>query len=89
MEKFMFYQDELVSVWKRNKFQIEANSKEEAIEKIKKIDFKRGDLDEVGEFMESEFLFETENLIEPSEQYNSTFEIEDPQTNRTIYSNAN
>lgn len=49
MEKFMFYQDELVSVWKRNKFQIEANSKEEAIEKIKKIDFKRGDLDEVGE----------------------------------------
>lgn len=89
MEKFMFYQDELVSVWKRNKFQIEANSKEEAIEKIKKIDFKRGDLDEVGEFMESEFLFETETLIEPSEQYNSTFEIEDPQTNRTIYSNAN
>lgn len=89
MEKFMFYQDELVSVWKRNKFQIEANSKEEAIEKIKKIDFKRGDLDEVGEFMESEFMFETETLIEPSEQYNSTFEIEDPQTNRTIYSNAN
>lgn len=89
MKKFMFYQDELVSVWKRNKFQIEANSKEEAIEKIKKIDFKRGDLDEVGEFMESEFLFETETLIEPSEQYNSTFEIEDPQTNRTIYSNAN
>ena len=89
MEKFMFYQDELVSVWKRNKFQIEANSKEEAIEKIKKIDFKRGDLDEVGEFMESEFLFETETLIEPSEQYNSTFEIEDPQTNRTIYSNPN
>lgn len=89
MEKFMFYQDELVSVWKRNKFQIEANSKEEAIEKIKKIDFKRGDLDEVGEFMESEFLFGTETLIEPSEQYNSTFEIEDPQTNRTIYSNAN
>ena len=89
MEKFMFYQDELVSVWKRNKFQIEANSKEEAIEKIKKIDFKRGDLDEVGEFMESEFLFETETLIEPSEQYNSTFEIEDPQTNKTIYSNAN
>lgn len=89
MEKFQFYQDELVSVWKRNKFQIEANSKEEAIEKIKKIDFERGDLDEVGEFMESEFLFETETLIEPSEQYNSTFEIEDPQTNRTIYSNAN
>lgn len=89
MEKFMFYQDELVSVWKRNKFQIEANSKEEAIEKIKKIDFKRGDLDEVGEFMESEFLYETGTLIEPSEQYNSTFEIEDPQTNRTIYSNAN
>ena len=89
MKKFMFYQDELVSVWKRNKFQIEANSKEEAIEKIKKIDFKRGDLDEVGEFMESEFLYETGTLIEPSEQYNSTFEIEDPQTNRTIYSNAN
>ena len=89
MEKFMFYQDELVSVWKRSKFEVEANSKEEAIEKIKQIDFKRGDLDDVGEFIESEILSDTETLLEPSEQHTSTFEIEDPQTNRTIYSNAN
>ena len=89
MEKFMFYQDELVSVWKRSKFEVEANSKEEAIEKIKQIDFKRRDLDDVGEFIESEILSDTETLLEPSEQHTSTFEIEDPQTDRTIYSNAN
>lgn len=89
MKKFMFYQDELVSVWKRSKFEVEANSKDEAIEKIKEIDFEDGDLDDVGEFIESEYLFDTETLLEPSEQHNSTFEIEDPQTDKTIYSNAN
>ena len=89
MGKFMFYQDELVSVWKRSKFEVEANSKEEAIEKIKDIDFEDGDLDDVGEFIESEYLFDTETLLEPSEQHNSTFEIEDPQTEKNIYSNAN
>lgn len=89
MEKFQFYQDELVSVWKRSKFEVEANSKEEAIEKIKDIDFEDGDLDDVGEFIESEYLFDTETLLEPSEQHNSTFEIEDPQTDKNIYSNAN
>lgn len=88
MEKFQFYQDELVLVWKRSTFEVEANSKEEAIEKIKQIDFERGDLDEVGEFKESEFLFETENSLEPDENYNSTLEIEDPDTGDTIYSNA-
>lgn len=88
MKKFTFYQDELVSVWKRSKFEVEANSKEEAIEKIKQIDFKRGDLDEVGEFKESELLFETENLLEPDENHDSTLEIEDPDTGNTIYSNA-
>lgn len=89
MGKFMFYQDELVNVWKRSKFEVEANSKEEAIEKIKDIDFEDGDLDDVGEFIESEYLFDTETLLEPSEQHNSTFEIEDPQTDKNIYSNAN
>lgn len=89
MEKFQFYQDELVLVWKRSTFEIEANSKEDAIEKIKDIDFEDGDLDDVGEFIESEYLFDTETLLEPSEQHNSTFEIEDPQTDKNIYSNAN
>ena len=89
MEKFMFYQDELVSVWKRSKFEVEANSKQEAIEKIKQIDFKRGDLDDIGEFIESEVLSDTETLLEPSEQHSSTFEIVDPQTDKNVYSNAN
>ena len=89
MEKFQFYQDELVLVWKRSTFEIEANSKEDAIEKIKQIDFKRGDLDDVGEFIESEILSDTETLLEPSEQHSSTFEIVDPQTDKNVYSNAN
>lgn len=89
MEKFQFYQDELVTIWKRSTFEVEANSREEAIEKIKQLDFKRGDLDEVGSFKESEFLFETEKYLEPDENHASTFEIEDPDTGKTIYSNAN
>lgn len=89
MEKFMFYQCELVSVWKRSIYEVEANSKEEAIEKINQIDFKRGDLDDVGEFIESEYLYDTGTFIEPSKQYASTFEIEDPLTDKIIYSNAN
>ena len=63
MEKFQFYQDELVLVWKRSKFEVEANSKEDAIEKIKDIDFEDGDLDDVGEFIESEILSDTETLL--------------------------
>lgn len=88
MEKFQFYQDELVTIWKRSTFEVEANSREEAIEKIKQLDFKRGDLDEVGSFKESEFLFETEKYLEPDENHASTFEIEEPDTGDTIYSNA-
>lgn len=89
MEKFQFYQDELVLVWKRSTFEVEANSKQEAIEKIKQIDFKRGDLDDIGEFIESEVLSDTETLLEPSEQHSSTFEIVDSQTDKNVYSNAN
>lgn len=87
MEKFKFHQDELVSIWRRSTFEIEANSKEEAIGKIKSVDFNDDDLESIGEFVGSEFLFETEEILQPSEERHSTFEVEDPDTGSTIYTN--
>lgn len=87
-EKYNFYQDELVSIWRRSTFTIEAESKEDAIKKIKEIDFKCQDLEEVGELTESEFLFETEEPLVRNEDNPSTLEIEDASGGSIIYSNA-
>ena len=40
MAKFIFNYDQLVSVWKREKYEVEANSIEEAIEKGKSVNLK-------------------------------------------------
>ena len=88
MGKYKFYQDELVSIWRRSTFTIEAESKEDAIKKIKELDFNCQDLEELGELTESEFLFESETLLARNENNPSTFEIEDASGGGIIYSNA-
>lgn len=88
MGKYYFYQDELVSIWRRSTFTIEAESKEDAIKKIKELDFKCQDLEELGELTESEFLFESETHLPLNENNPSTFEIEDAIGGGIIYSNA-
>ena len=48
MGKFIFNYDYLVSQWKREKYEVEADSIEEAIEKVKFVNLKEDDLESVG-----------------------------------------
>lgn len=90
MKKFKFYQDELVKIWRRSIFEIEANSKEEAIEKIKGLNLNNEDLDSIGEFETSEYLYDTFEVLKPGDAVkDSTIEIEDPNTLDVIHSNKN
>ena len=89
MAKFIFNYDQLVSVWKREKYEVEANSVEEAIEKVKSINLKDDDLESVGEFTGSEYLCDTATDLTPGEIIEgSTIEIEVDRTGKVIYSNA-
>ena len=38
METFNFYKDEKMTIWYRGKFEVEANSEEEAIEMVKELE---------------------------------------------------
>ena len=89
MGKFIFNYDYLVSVWKREKYEVEANSIEEAIEKVKSVNLKEDDLESVGEFMGLEVLHHTVTDLTPGETIEgSTIEIEVDRTGKIIYSNA-
>ena len=89
MAKFIFNYDQLVSVWKREKYEVEANSIEEAIEKVKSVNLKEDDLESVGEFKGSEYLCDTATDLTPGETIEgSTIEIEVDRTGKVIYSNA-
>ena len=89
MAKFIFNYDQLVSVWKREKYEVEANSIEEAIEKVKSVNLKEDDLESVGEFTGSEYLCDTVTNLTPGEIIEgSTAEIEVDRTDEIIYSNA-
>lgn len=89
MGKFIFNYDQLVSVWKREKYEVEADSIEEAIEKVKSVNLKEDDLESVGEFTGSEYLCDTATDLTPGEIIEgSTIEIEVDRMGKVIYSNA-
>ena len=89
MGKFIFNYDYLVSEWRREKYEVEANSIEEAIEKVKSVNLKEDDLESVGEFMGLEVLHTTVTDLTPGETIEgSTIEIEVDRTGEIIYSNA-
>lgn len=89
MGKFIFNYDYLVSEWRREKYEIEANSIGEAIEKVKSVNLKEDDLESVGEFMGLEVLHATVTDLTPGETIEgSTIEIEVDRTGEIIYSNA-
>ena len=89
MAKFIFNYDQLVSVWEREKYEVEADSIEEAIEKVKSVNLKEDDLESVGEFTGSEYLCDTATDLTPGEIIEgSTIEIEVDRTGEIIYSNA-
>ena len=83
--KYKFYLDRKVTVWERDKFEIDANSKEEAINQIKEQFSEEGD-----EFYiegETETLYDTQEFLSPKENQAATIEIFDDETNEIILSN--
>jgi hypothetical protein len=75
MATFDFYQDQHVKIWERVHFRIEADSKEEAIEKVKQYK----DKDVAFEFGtdSTEMLYDTEEVLEPQNDGEPTLQIYD------------
>lgn len=73
MEVFTLIVDEKVSVWRRSRITIEAESMEEAVKDC----IQNGTLNAV-DFIDSEYLNETEEYIKPDDFYNPvTIEVMD------------
>ena len=65
MEKFRFKQDIKLTVWVRQSFTIEAENKEEALEKVEQ--FKTVDVTSEIDNVECETLWDTQELMWPEE----------------------
>lgn len=80
--EFKFYQDVKYTIWERHHFTVEADSKEQAITKVKETaDFysfdgvSEIDTENFGKFQECEPLFDTLEYIPSEENGASTIEI--------------
>lgn len=83
MEVFALTVDTLVKVWRREEIEVEANSLEEAVEKIA-----NGCYDDSIDYIDCEYLYETEEGIRLEDNNNkATLEIMDG--NEIVYSNEN
>ena len=83
--KYKFYLDRKVTVCERDKFEIEADSKEEAINQINQQFSEEGDAFYIEG--ETETLYGTQEFISPKENQAATIEIFDDETNEVILSN--
>lgn len=82
MEVFALTVDTLVKIWRREEIEVEANSLEEAVEKIAKGCYNNS----VDCIRYCEYLYETEEDIKPEDNNNkATLEIMDG--NEIVYSN--
>ena len=80
MKNFILYRDKKVTIWSRDTYEIEANTLEEAVNKI--IDSPNEE-----DCLEYEYLYDTEQDIK--KQYGeSTLEIIDGNTGSVMYSNS-
>jgi hypothetical protein len=87
MEQFNFYKDEKCTMWNRGHFQIEAETYEEAVEKVKKMEEDLNLYNEVD--VRWEDLPETMTDMDPSDNnYMSTVEIYSDDTNQMIFENG-
>ena len=65
MEKFKFHQDVKISVWVRQTFEIEADSKESALMKAEQ--FKTEDVSNEIDLLGSDVLWDTQELLYPKD----------------------
>jgi hypothetical protein len=87
MNKFKFYLDRKVTVWERDTFEIEAETKEEAIATVitaAKEDLYNGQLEFEGE---TGVLYDTQDFIEAKGEQAATVEIYDNETHTIIWKN--
>jgi hypothetical protein len=86
MKTFDFYKDEKNTIWVRHQFSIEAESYEEALEKIKQVESNPAESYE--DEMDTEYLYETLEEMTPEENDNqATCEIHSEDTDELIYTN--
>lgn len=76
MEVFKLIVDEKVAVWRRSHITIEANSLEEAVK-----DCIENGVGNAHEFIDSEYLFETEEPLSPDDNHPVTVEVMDTSYN--------
>lgn len=80
MKTFKLFEDQLIKVWRRTYYEIEAETLEEAIESIRELD---ADSDEC------ETLYETEEYLGPGDNDNCpTHEIYNRDTTELIWDNT-
>jgi hypothetical protein len=86
MKTFDFYRDEKCSVWTRSKFSVEAETYEQAVQKV--LDMEDNcDYDEVDS--QFEVLFETMDELTPDvNEDKSTIELFSSDTNALIFENG-
>jgi hypothetical protein len=86
MKTFDFYKDEKNTIWLRLKFSIEAESYEQALEKIKQIEGDpRQSYDDDGDW---EYLYETLEGMDPEDNGGEpTFEIYSEDKDKLVYTN--
>jgi hypothetical protein len=86
MQTFDFYRDEKQTIWVRTRFDIQAESYEQALEKIKEVEENQSESYENADYWE--FLEETLEEITPEENKGeATLEIHSEDTNELIYTN--
>ena len=86
MKTFNFYKDEKCTIWTRGRFQIEANTYDEAVAEVKRLQ----DTNEWNEIdIEYETLDETlEDILPENNNYHPTMEIFSEDTKNEITNNA-
>lgn len=86
MKTFNFYQDEKVTIWNRTHFTVEAETQEEANQKVLEA-IKNGDISDF-KYTTSKYIYESVEELSVEENYgNSTIEIYNTE-NELIYQNA-
>ena len=87
MKTFNFYADEKNTIWIRREFKIEAESYEQALEKIKEVEKDDHSIIYDNEIC-TEYIYETLDEMPPEENNGqATFEIHSEDTNELIYTN--
>ena len=86
MKKFNFYQDKKVTIWNRGYFTIEAETQEEANQKVLEA-IKNGDISHF-QYTTSKYMFDTVEELSVDENYGNPTIVIYNTNDKLIYHNA-